>query len=356
MTGAGVCYVGVGRLGGHYVATVVSGEGDVTENFSAACDPAGLAPFLARIRDLTKRNADSVCSIDTTNGILGDLLLRAGIRVHRVLPELPPGSGLNSMAPARLAAGARLAFKGPPAVPPQILAAVGGMAQGRGREMLRQIVDGKEVEQRLERSGSLVKRVPATRRRAALTFDDGPTPDVTERVLDVLAQNGVRATFFCVGTQVRSCAWLCRRIQSEGHLLANHSWSHAYLPDLPVGLAMEQITATNHAIKDAVGESPRYFRPPYGARSATLLERVAAVGMTTVLWDVDPTDWASPKPGVVVNRVVDRVQPGSIILLHDGPASGADVASVLRELVNRLCQERFELVRLDEFDVELTQR
>jgi len=78
--------------------------------------------------------------------------------------------------------------------------------------------------------------------------------------------------------------------------------------------------------------------------------------MTTVLWDVDPTDWASPKPGVVVNRVVDRVQPGSIILLHDGPASGADVASVLRELVNRLCQERFELVRLDEFDVELTQR
>ena len=151
-----------------------------------------------------------------------------------------------------------------------------------------------------------------------LTFDDGPSSRYTPVVLDILQQHGAPAVFFQVGRNVGKGAET-RRVLAAGHALANHSFSHAFLPKLNADKLNHQLADTNQALVAAVQQAPVLFRPPYGARNDKVLEAASALGMKTILWNVDSMDWGDPVPQSIASRVIAQVerQKRGIILFHD---------------------------------------
>jgi peptidoglycan/xylan/chitin deacetylase (PgdA/CDA1 family) len=156
------------------------------------------------------------------------------------------------------------------------------------------------------------------RRVLALTFDDGPDPDRTPALLDALAELRVPATFFVLGEHADKYPELCARIAREGHELGNHTYTHPYLPLRRSRDVATELARTDRAIENATGIVPTLARPPYGGRSPRNVQAFRAAGKRLVLWDVNSYDWKGA-PGIeVAERVVERVRPGSIILMHDG--------------------------------------
>lgn len=149
----------------------------------------------------------------------------------------------------------------------------------------------------------------------SLTFDDGPSPD-TARILDVLREKEVRATFFLCGANVERYPELARRIVAEGHALGNHTWSHRYLHLRTRADIAGEIDRTQDAIERVTGVRPVWFRPPHGVRWFPLWDVLEERGMTLVLWNSFPQEGASPARDIVA-RARKRLKPGAIILLHD---------------------------------------
>lgn len=150
----------------------------------------------------------------------------------------------------------------------------------------------------------------------ALTFDDGPGP-YTEKLLDILDKYDAKATFFLIGSKVSARANALRRMQSRGHQLGNHSWSHPELPKLSVDQIAGEIDRTNEAIRQATGVKPSILRPPYGAVNGVVLEQLRLRNMSSILWSVDTRDWADRNSQIVCSRAVAGARPGAVILMHD---------------------------------------
>ena len=152
----------------------------------------------------------------------------------------------------------------------------------------------------------------------AMTFDDGPNPQLTPKLLDMLKERGIKATFFLVGRNVEEYPDIVRRMSAEGHEVANHSWSHPALTRLGGESFRKQIENTNDAIVRATGKRPLLMRPPYGATSSILNRRLAEeFGLKVILWSVDPLDWKYRNSNRVYSYIIQNTQPGSIILAHD---------------------------------------
>ncbi len=151
----------------------------------------------------------------------------------------------------------------------------------------------------------------------ALTFDDGPHPERTPRVLDLLASHEAKATFFLVGKNVRSHPGLARRIVEEGHAIATHSDAHRWLPALSTGALGADLRRACASVEDAVGRPVSLVRPPYGHRDFRFNAVARRLGLTPVFWTIDTLDYL----GVGERRVAARARrarPGDIVLLHDG--------------------------------------
>jgi peptidoglycan/xylan/chitin deacetylase (PgdA/CDA1 family) len=163
----------------------------------------------------------------------------------------------------------------------------------------------------------------------ALTYDDGPNDPYTQQLLDVLARQNVRATFFLIGRFVRQRPDIVRAIHSAGHLIGNHSMTHPVLLFRSPHRVREELASCNAAIEDAIGEPVRYFRPPHGARRPDVLRTARSLGLTPVLWNVMGYDWSLPNSAVRVEahlqKGIDcarRHHRGSNLLLHDGGQAG----------------------------------
>lgn len=176
-----------------------------------------------------------------------------------------------------------------------------------------------------------------------LTFDDGPDPRWTPQVLEVLRRHGVPAVFFQVGQNVAAYPDLVAQVRSEGHLIGNHTWSHARLTDLRPRAIADQLDRTDAAL----GGRVRCVRPPYGATDPRVAGLVDARGQRTVLWDVDPADWAKPGAERIVRRVVTRVHDGSRILLHDGGGDRSQTVAALEQVITRLQAQGYRFGLLD---------
>lgn len=151
-----------------------------------------------------------------------------------------------------------------------------------------------------------------------MTFDDGPHASNTPRLLDMLKEWRIRATFFMVGKNVAEYPRIVQRIVAEGHEVANHSWSHPALAKLSDDGVRAELRKTHDAIVNACGVAPLTYRPPYGA--ITLRQKVwirQEFGYPTILWDVDPNDWKFRDAGVVSRTILRDSRAGSIILAHD---------------------------------------
>ncbi|GAA1816300.1 polysaccharide deacetylase family protein [Planosporangium flavigriseum] len=186
----------------------------------------------------------------------------------------------------------------------------------------------------------------------ALTFDDGPDPKSTNDLLDLLKEQGVKATFCVVGSRVKTHPEVVRRIAAEGHTLCNHSWQHLQdLSERDNGYLMWDLQSTNDAIRAAVpGARIDYFRAPYGNFTPRLVEFAARFTMKPIYWDVDDECWKSSTYGVgpaMTNHMTTIVQrdtrPGSIILSHENlkPHTVATYRSLLPWL-----KSHFRLVAL----------
>lgn len=172
--------------------------------------------------------------------------------------------------------------------------------------------------------GPALVRLPpplAERGAVALTFDDGPDPEVTPATLDLLDRAGAKATFFCVGERVRRYAALAREIVARGHAVENHSYSHSVYIGLwsPARLRRD-LSAAQDAIADATGLAPRFFRPPFGVRNPMTEPALAAIGLHCVVWSARAYDTVARDGDRVVRRLAPDLGPGAIVLLHDGIA------------------------------------
>ncbi len=181
------------------------------------------------------------------------------------------------------------------------------------------------------------------RRRIALTFDDGPDPQRTPALLDALAELEAPATFFVVGRRVDAQPALAARIAREGHELGNHTYSHRYLPLTRSRRVAYELAAADDAIETATGIVPAIARPPYGGRSPRNVRVFDRAAKRLVLWDVNSYDWKGISAEAIAARVLARVRPGSIILLHEARDGGEVTIEAVRLLVPALRARGYEL-------------
>jgi peptidoglycan-N-acetylglucosamine deacetylase len=152
----------------------------------------------------------------------------------------------------------------------------------------------------------------------AMTFDDGPEPKLTPKLLDLLAAHHIKATFFVIGENAAAHPDVLARTAREGHEIGNHSWSHPNLGKMSDENVRRQLRQTEDAIKQAIGTRPKLMRPPYGSLSQRQKQWIHnEFGYQIILWDVDPVDWKRPGPSVICNRILKETRPGSIVLSHD---------------------------------------
>jgi peptidoglycan/xylan/chitin deacetylase (PgdA/CDA1 family) len=160
--------------------------------------------------------------------------------------------------------------------------------------------------------------VQTSRPVVALTFDDGPHPEHTPKLLDILRQQGVRATFYVIGRSVETYPEIARRIVAEGHEIANHTWSHPTLTTIGAARVDQEIRKTSEVIERVTGRRPTNMRPPYGAINDRVRQSMLRDhGLDVIMWSVDPLDWRRPGASVVAQRLVDGAHPGAILLAHD---------------------------------------
>jgi peptidoglycan/xylan/chitin deacetylase (PgdA/CDA1 family) len=199
--------------------------------------------------------------------------------------------------------------------------------------------------------GPALGRIDSDRKVVALTFDDGPNPDATPLILDTLAEKGVRATFFVLGSHAERWPELVRRISSEGHQLGNHGYFHRKLQFRSPFYVRRDIRLGIRAIKRAGAPAPRFFRSPHGFRSPWTTPIASSYGERTVGWSLGV--WDSDRPGVdeIVRRTLEGVTPGSLVLLHDGDGYNPDgdrmqTAAALPYIIDRLKDQGYEFATL----------
>lgn len=184
--------------------------------------------------------------------------------------------------------------------------------------------------------------LPGAVKYAALTFDDGPHPEHTKRLLDGLLQRGTSATFFLVGERIAGNEELVLRMAQEGHQIGNHTWSHKGLQDTDEAVFQAEIRQVEAALAAILGEGHYWVRPPYGQISAA---QMAQMEVPLAKWSVDPRDWESRNTEKVVQAVLRSIVPGSIILLHDIHPSSVEAAL---QLVDRLEEQGYVFVTVEE--------
>jgi peptidoglycan-N-acetylglucosamine deacetylase len=174
-----------------------------------------------------------------------------------------------------------------------------------------------------------------------LTFDDGPAPAWTPRVLELLARYRARATFFVLGRSAAAYPELVRQEFAAGHGVGNHTWSHRRLTGLRGAQLAAEVSGTSAAIQRITGAPVRCLRPPFAAVDAASADRVRALGLRLVLWDVDPDDWLRPGARTIAGRVLGRVHPGDVVLMHDGGGDRSQTVAALEQVLATLSARGF---------------
>ena len=195
------------------------------------------------------------------------------------------------------------------------------------------------------RSGEVVHRgvlrapvaaAPVPGKVVALTFDDGPDPRFTPAVLGILHQAGIKATFCVIGHWARVHPELLQAIRADGHQLCDHSETHPALDRIPGEQVAGQIAAPAEYCRLVTGQQLGFFRAPYGATNAAVLDTAHAQGLRVLQWSVDPRDWTRPGVTTIIGRVLKQAHPGAIVLMHDGGGDRSQTVAALPVIISYL--------------------
>lgn len=201
-------------------------------------------------------------------------------------------------------------------------------------------------EAKTQTNAHFVNKGPGFNNRIALTYDDGPSPGVTEIVLKELEKRSLTVTFFMIGQKVQMYPGLAKDVADAGHELANHSYTHPALSGLSEQRVNDELQKTQDIIHQTTGKLPAWFRPPYGAfrKDQGPIPRSKSLGVT--MWSVDPRDWSKPGAGTIVQRVVSATTPGSIVLLHDLHSQTAEATGAI---LDQLMEKNFLFAPMSHF-------
>ena len=195
-----------------------------------------------------------------------------------------------------------------------------------------------------------VSRVKTSDSVVALTFDDGPTDARVDSVLRILQSRNVRSTFFLIGGAISSAPAAAHALAASGHELGNHTFTHRHMVFRTVATYRDEIVRTDSLLRAAGAHDPIFFRPPYGYKLLGLPYVLWRMGRTTVTWDIEPES----HPGIarsrdrIIRYVLDRVQPGSIVLLHPWYPSGAPTRAAVPILIDSLRARGYEIATVGE--------
>lgn len=189
------------------------------------------------------------------------------------------------------------------------------------------------------------KDQPNNNKLVALTFDDGPNPVTTKRLLDELKQRNIKATFFLLGRRVELYPEITRKIMDEKHTLGIHTYSHRNLIKLTDSEIKKEIDKTNSLIYEATGTKAKFFRPPYGSFN-TNVQRIA--NMPIILWDIDTMDWKNKDKNKIANEIIKGVEKNNIVLAHDLYESSVDGVIIA---IDKLINNGYQFVSLEEYQI-----
>ena len=188
-------------------------------------------------------------------------------------------------------------------------------------------------------------------KQLALTYDDGPNDPHTLRLLEVLAQHQVHATFFLIGRYVRRRPDIVRQLVAVWHVVGNHTFTHPYLALKSATEIRRELTDCRNAIQDAIGDHSNLFRPPFGNRRPAVLRIARQLGLEPIMWNVTGYDWTAPPAAAIEAKVTSQIHNGNVILLHDGGHRefGADRSQTVQatdHLIPRYKSEGYEFVTI----------
>lgn len=190
--------------------------------------------------------------------------------------------------------------------------------------------DLKEIEENEE------PNIPDNRPRVALTFDDGPHPQNTLKILDILNKYKAKATFFMLGQNVEKNNWIPKKVIEQGSEIGTHTWDHKNLNKLSKEEVQNEINSSCDKIKEFSGTEVKYFRPPYGNANDQVRDIAKMNNKYIILWNIDTEDWKSKNAEMVANHVLDNIKDGDIVLMHDIYLTTVEACEkIVEELTNR---------------------
>ncbi|SHH47259.1 polysaccharide deacetylase family protein [Tepidibacter thalassicus] len=203
---------------------------------------------------------------------------------------------------------------------------------------------------KLMNNDELIWNGPRDKKIVALTFDDGPHPRITPKILDLLKKYNVKATFFVLGKHVHFYPEPLKRIKEEGHEIGNHTFSHIDVKNTSKKKIEEEFEKTQNEIFSVVGEKPSIFRPPFGFYNKIVKEIAKKYGVKIVLWstDKDTKDWSNPGVDKIVKTILNNIRNGDIILLHDYVEGKSQTYEALKIILPKLKERGYKFVTISE--------
>ena len=190
----------------------------------------------------------------------------------------------------------------------------------------------------------------------ALTFDDGPHPGSTLRIVAILKRFGIKATFFCVGQHIRRYPDYVRQEYANGNLVEDHTWTHPDLQLLSSADVAKQLASTANEIEQVTGVMPTLFRPPYGLFNWSIFAQARRMALSSIIWNVDPQDWSMPGTNAIITRVLSTAGNGSIVLMHDGGGDRSQTVAALPVIITTLRHRGFRFVTVEQMIHDLNRR
>jgi peptidoglycan-N-acetylglucosamine deacetylase len=190
-------------------------------------------------------------------------------------------------------------------------------------------------------------KLPPEKKVIALTFDDGPWPNSTAQVLDILKKNNIKSTFFVVGQNVKNYPDLTKQIVNDGHVIANHTWHHWYHHMNPQVAAYE-VANTTDIIYKTTGVKTSLFRPPGGNMRNGVAAYAKSNKYAVIMWSSDSMDYSRPGVPRLINNIFREAKPGGIVLMHDGGGDRTHTVKALPEIISRFRKQGYEFVTVPE--------